>query len=69
MIWISAIMTGVALVALIAVAASGTGPLRSLRRTIGGFDDVRDEADRLRRNIEVLEQRRRRLGERGDDPA
>ncbi len=57
-------------VVLVAVAASGAGPLRSLRRSIGGLKEVRDEAEQLRRRTEVLRRRAAELrADVPDDPA
>lgn len=61
MIATAVIVWSVALVALAAVAAAGLGPVQSLRRTVVGLRDLADEAGRLRRNLDVLQHRRRRL--------
>ena len=60
---LSVILFAASLVVLGAVVASGLGPLRSLRKATERMREVREEADRLRRTVEVLEQRRRRLGD------
>jgi cell division protein FtsB len=67
-VWIALIVAVAAVVVLGAVAASGLGPLRSLRKTVDGFADLQAEADRLRRSVEVLERRTTELREGPADP-
>lgn len=67
MAWVALIVAAAGLVVLGAVAASGLGPLRSLRRSLEGLGEVREEAERLRRNLEVTRQASQRLRERRRD--
>jgi hypothetical protein len=53
-----------ALVVLLAVIASGLGPLISFKRTITGYGELLDEAARLARTVEEAERRTRDLQER-----
>ena len=50
---VSAIVLAASLVVLGAVVMSARGPLSSLRRSIGRFVEVREEAERLRRGLDV----------------
>jgi type II secretory pathway component PulJ len=56
-VWLSLIIAGAALVVLAAVAASGIGPLTSLRRSASRMQDVTDEIESLRRATDVLRTR------------
>lgn len=56
-IWIALIVGGVALVVLAAVAAAVAGPVRSLLRSVEAFEEVDDELERLRRNVDVVRSR------------
>lgn len=56
-LWASLIVAGAAFVVLMAVVVSGYGPMTSLRRSLGRFEEVTEEIDHLRRNIDVLEHR------------
>ncbi|HVL81661.1 MAG TPA: hypothetical protein VM840_08725 [Actinomycetota bacterium] len=64
---LASIVVLASLVVLGAVAASGLGPLRSLRRTMDRFAEVEAETERLRRGVDILAQRRDRLGGRTVD--
>lgn len=58
MTWLALIVGGAATVVLAAVAASGIGPLSSLRRTVRKFTELEDELERLRRGLDRLNARR-----------
>lgn len=70
-LWIALIVGGVALVVLVAVAAAAvSGPLRSLLRSAEAFEEVDDELERLRRNVDVVRSRADEIARRarGGDP-
>lgn len=56
-LWIALIIGGGALVVLVAVAAAVSGPLRSLLRSAEALEEVTDELERLRRNVDVVRSR------------
>lgn len=70
-LWIALIVGGVALVVLVAVvAAAVSGPLRSLLRSAEALEEVDDELERLRRNVDVVRSRADEVARRarGGDP-
>jgi hypothetical protein len=58
---IAAVIGGAALLVLGVIAASVLGPLRSLRATAKGFEEVQAETARLSRNLDVLKTRAQEL--------
>jgi hypothetical protein len=52
---IALILISVSLAVLVAVAASGIGPIKSLRRSLSKLSDLTDEVDRLQRSVERLD--------------